>query len=89
MTILDAIREAVEAENLREPFSAGDAAAALQGYGFSLGSVQVTLRRYSRPGGNRAAPPIRRVGKGKYRLAQTNRGGPDRRARDEAARGAP
>jgi len=67
VTILQAIRAAIEAGNLREPFTARDVGEALGKYHFSYGSLQASLTRYSRGGPDAA---LRRVARGLYQLAQ-------------------
>ncbi len=66
MTILQAIRAAVEAGKLQEPFTAREVAAALEEHHFSYGSLQASLARYSR---RTPDPPMRQVARGRYRLA--------------------
>ena len=70
MTFLQAIRDAVEAGTLQEPFRVRDVAAALQEHHFSYGTLQAELSRYSRQA---LAPALRRVGRGLYRLAAPRR----------------
>ena len=70
MTILQAIRAAVEAGTLREPFTVRDVAAVLKEHYFSYGSLQAGLSRYSRQA---PAPALHRVGRGQYRLAARRR----------------
>ncbi len=74
MTIIEAIRAAVEAGRLQEPFTVADVAAVLEG--FQYGSLQAALSRYSRPGPGQAEAPLSRVERGKYCLAR-----PDRKAK--------
>ncbi len=69
MTILDGVREAVTKGQLQERFSAKEVLEALRKHHFSLGSIAVTLARYSRPRPNQPDPPLRRVGPGQYKLA--------------------
>ncbi len=70
MTILEAIRSAVERGELTQPFDVNDVAAALKDHCFSPGSLQATLSRSSRPDGHGPEPPLRRVGPGMYRLTR-------------------
>ncbi len=65
MTILQAIRAAVEDGKLQELFTARDMVAALEEHHFSSGSLQNSLSTYSRQGPD---APLRRVGRGTYRL---------------------
>ena len=69
MTILEAIRAAVVAGRLEQPFSAKDVAEALREHLYSRGSIAVTLARYSRQGSAQPNPPLRRIVRGQYRLA--------------------
>ncbi len=72
MTILEAIRAAVEAGRLQQPFRAEDAAEALREHHYSRGSIAVTLASYSRRGPRQPNPSLRRVARGQYRLATKN-----------------
>ena len=81
MTILQAIRAAVETGKLQEPFTARDVAAALEEHHFSYGSLQASLTRYSR---RRPDPPMRQVARGRYQLTRRDA----QRRREPADRGA-
>ncbi len=70
MTILQAIRAAVDAGTLQEPFTARDVAAAVKEHHFSYGSLHASLAHYSRGGPDR---PLRRVARGTYRLGRPAR----------------
>ncbi len=69
MTILQAIRAAVAAGALRQPFGAGEVAAALREHHFSPGSFPTCLARYSQG----PDAPLRRVGPGAYRVRRPRR----------------
>ena len=84
MTILEAIRAAVEAGRLQQPFSAENAAEALREHLYSRGSIAVTLARYSRPTPAQPNPPLRRIARGQYRLAPRTFGSNPSRGRRRA-----
>lgn len=73
MTILEAICAAVEEGTLRQPFTAKDLVAGLRDSYYSYGSLAASLERYSGRGVTQAEPPLRRVGRGQYRLAPPRR----------------
>jgi hypothetical protein len=85
MTILNAIRAAVEGGRLQEPFSAKDVAEALRDLHFSAGSIPASLAQYSRRRPNQPDPPLRRLAPGQYRLAFRTSASPACHARSEAA----
>lgn len=68
MTIIGAIRNAVEAGELKEPFTVGDVAAVIRTYGY--GSLQACVSRYSRQGVSGTVPVLLRVSPGLYCLAR-------------------
>ncbi len=72
MSILEAIRAAVKAGRLEQPFSAEGVAEALREHLYSRGSIAVILARYSRPGPAQPNPPLRRSARGLYQLATRN-----------------